>query len=190
LAEPVKNYAKMHPHSMKPVSPDSKSYVAHMEKKDFYQNEQSFTSDKDQDIVIAFEDENGNKKELKVVPVEKGEVFSAATLNVNELYNFFNKTIEDAKEKDILFSLHVKGTMMKVSDPTFFDYAIRAYYKKLFDKFSKELEEIGFNPRNGLADLYNKLNKLPEDKQKAILDTIDEIYKAIWICNKWLCTLF
>lgn len=177
LAEPVKNYAKMHPHPMKPVSPDSKSYVAHMEKKDFYQNEQSFTSDKDQDIVIVFEDENGNKKELKVVPVEKGEVFSAATLNVNELYNFFNKTIEDAKEKDILFSLHVKGTMMKVSDPTFFDYAIRAYYKKLFDKFSKELEEIGFNPRNGLADLYNKLNKLPEDKQKAILDTIDEIYK-------------
>lgn len=177
LAEPVKNYAKMHPHSMKPVSPDSKSYVSHMEKKDFYETEQSFTSDKDQTVKIVFEDNNGNKKELKEVPVEAGEVFSAATLNVNELSKFFEKVINEAKEKDILFSLHVKGTMMKVSDPTFFDYAIRVYYKKLFDKFGKELEEIGFNPRNGLADLYAKLDKLPEDKKKAILDTIDEIYK-------------
>jgi len=177
LAEPVKNYAKMHPHSMKPVSPDSKSYVAHMNDKDFYQSEQSFISDKDQTVIIAFEDENGNKKELKEVPVEKGEVFSAATLNVNELSKFFEEVINDAKQKDILFSLHVKGTMMKVSDPTFFDYAIRVYYKKLFDKFGKELEEIGFNPRNGLSDLYAKLKKLPEDKQKAILETIDEIYK-------------
>jgi len=177
LAEPVKNYAKMHPHSMKPVSPDSKSYVAHMEKKDFYESEQSFTSNKDQTVKIVFEDNAGNKKELKEVPVEAGEVFSAATLNVEELSKFFEKVINEAKEKDILFSLHVKGTMMKVSDPTFFDYAIRVYYKKLFDKFGKELEEIGFNPRNGLADLYAKLDKLPEDKKKAILDTIDEIYK-------------
>jgi len=177
LAEPVKNYAKMHPHSMKPVSPDSKSYVAHMEKKDFYETEQSFTSDKNQNVIIAFEDKNGNKKELKEVPVEAGEVFSAATLNVEELSRFFEKVINEAKEKDILFSLHVKGTMMKISDPTFFDYAIRVYYKKLFDKFGKELEEIGFNPRNGLADLYAKLDKLPEDKKQAILDTIDEIYK-------------
>jgi isocitrate dehydrogenase len=177
LAEPVKNYAKMHPHSMKPVSPDSKSYVAHMEKKDFYETEQSFTSDKDQSVKIVFEDNAGNKKELKEVPVEAGEVFSAATLNVEELSKFFEKTIKEAKEKDILFSLHVKGTMMKISDPTFFDYAIRVYYKKLFDRFGKELEEIGFNPRNGLADLYAKLDKLPEDKKKAVLDTIDEIYK-------------
>ncbi|GAB6073876.1 NADP-dependent isocitrate dehydrogenase [Nautilia lithotrophica] len=177
LAEPVKNYAKMHPHSMKPVSPDSKSYVAHMEKRDFYETEQSFTSDKDQNVIIAFEDKDGNRKELKEVPVEAGEVFSAATLSVEELSKFFEKVINEAKEKDILFSLHVKGTMMKVSDPTFFDYAIRVYYKKLFDKFGKELEEIGFNPRNGLADLYSKLDKLPEDKKKAILDTIDEIYK-------------
>ncbi|WP_456478966.1 NADP-dependent isocitrate dehydrogenase [Nautilia sp.] len=177
LAEPVKNYAKMHPHSMKPVSSDSKSYVAHMEKKDFYESEQSFTSDKDQTVKIVFEDNAGNKKELKEVPVEAGEVFSAATLNVEELSRFFDKVISDAKEKDILFSLHVKGTMMKVSDPTFFDYAIRVYYKKLFDKFGKVLEEIGFNPRNGLADLYAKLDKLPEEKKKAILDTIDEIYK-------------
>ncbi|AZV46933.1 NADP-dependent isocitrate dehydrogenase [Nautilia sp. PV-1] len=177
LAEPVKNYAKMHPHSMKSVSPDCKSYVAHMDKKDFYETEQSFTSDKDQTVKIVFEDNAGNKKELKEVPVEVGEVFSAATLNVEELSKFFEKVIKEAKEKDILFSLHVKGTMMKISDPTFFDYAIRVYYKKLFDKFGKELEEIGFNPRNGLADLYSKLDKLPEDKKKEILDTIDEIYK-------------
>ena len=177
LAEPVKNYARMHPHPMKPVSPDSKSYVAHMNKGDFYENEQSFTSDKDQKVLIVFEDKNGNRKELKEVPVEKGEVFSAATLHVKDLAEFFEEVINEAKQKDILFSLHVKGTMMKVSDPTFFDWAIRVYFKKLFDKFGKELEEIGFNPRNGLADLYAKLNKLPEDKQKAILETIEEIYK-------------
>ena len=177
LAEPVKNYAKMHPHSMKPVSKDSKSYVSHMDKKDFYQHEQSFTSTKDQDVLIVFEDKNGNKKELKEVPVLEGEVFSASVLNVEELSKYFEKTIQEAKEKDILFSLHVKATMMKVSDPTYFEYAIRAYYKKLFDKFAKELKEIGFNPRNGLIDLYAKLDRLPEDKKKAILDTIEEIYK-------------
>ncbi len=178
LSEAVKQYAKKHPHKMREVSPDSKSYVAHMEKNDFYQNEQSFISDKDQKVKLVFESKDGKKKEvLKEVDVLKGEVFSAASLNRRELRDFYEKVIKDAKEKDILFSLHVKATMMKISDPVYIGDAIRVYYKKLFDKFGKELEEIGFNPNNGLVDLYNKLEKLPEGVQKDIKECINDIYK-------------
>jgi isocitrate dehydrogenase len=178
LSEAVKQYAKKHPHKMRDVSPQSKSYVTHMDKNDFYQNEQSFISDKDQKIKLVFESKDGSKKEvLKEVDVLAGEVFSAASLNRKELRDFYEQVIADAKDKDILFSLHVKATMMKVSDPTFIGDAIRVYYKKLFDKFGKELESIGFNPNNGLSDLYNKLEKLPEGVQNEIKATIDEIYK-------------
>ncbi len=178
LSEAVKQYAKKHPHKMRDVSPDSKSYVAHMEKNDFYQNEQSFISDKDQTLKLVFESKDGSKKEvLKEVDVLKGEVFSAASLNRKELKKFYENVINDAKEKDILFSLHVKATMMKVSDPVYIGDAIRVYYKKLFDKFGKELEEIGFNPNNGLVDLYNKLEKLPDGVQADIKACIDEIYQ-------------
>ncbi len=178
LSEAVKAYAKKHPHKMRDVAPTSKSYVAHMEKNDFYQNEQSFISDKDQTIKLVFESKDGSKKEvLKEVEVLKGEVFSAAALNRAELKKFYEQVLADAKEKDILFSLHVKATMMKVSDPALFGDAIRVYFKKLFDKFGKELETIGFNPNNGLTDLYNKLDRLPEGVQQDIKACIDEIYK-------------
>ena len=178
LSEAVKAYAKKHPHKMRDVAPTSKSYVAHMEKNDFYQNEQSFISDKDQTVKLVFESKDGSKKEvLKEVEVLKGEVFSAASLSRAELRKFYEKVLADAKEKNILFSLHVKATMMKVSDPVYIGDAIRVYYKKLFDKFGKELESIGFNPNNGLTDLYNKLDRLPEGVQQDIKECIDEIYK-------------
>ena len=176
LAEPVKEYAKNHPHKMRSPKENSKSHVAHMDSNDFYQNEQSFISPKDQTLKIVFEDKEGNKKLLKEVKVEKDEIFSASFLNRKTLRDFYAKTIEDTKEKDILFSLHVKATMMKVSDPVMFGDAIRVYYKELFDKFGKELEEIGFNPNNGLSDLEAKLNRLPENKQEAIRETLKEIY--------------
>ena len=178
LSSAVKSYAKKHPHKMRDVSPESKSYVAHMDKCDFYQTEQSFISPKDQTVKLVFESKDGSTTEvLKEVDVLKGEVFSAAALNRAELKNFYAKVLEDAKQKNILFSLHVKATMMKVSDPALFGDAIRVYYKELFDKFGKELEEIGFNPNNGLVDLYNKLEKLPEGVQQDIKECIDEIYK-------------
>jgi isocitrate dehydrogenase len=176
LAEPVKEYAKMHPHPMKPVEKTSKSYVAHMDKNDFYQNEQSFIAPKKMRVAIEFEGKDGTKKVFKEVELDKGEVFSATFLNRKTLRDFYEKTIEDAKDKDILFSLHLKATMMKVSDPVMFGDAIRVYYKELFDKFGKELAEIGFNPNNGLSDLEAKLSKLPEEKQEAIRKTIEEIY--------------
>jgi len=176
LAAPVKEYAKNHPHRMRDVKEGCKSYVAHMDANDFYQNEQSYISPKNQTLNIVFEDKNGNKKLLKEVEVEKDEIFSSSFMNRRTLKEFYAKAIEEAKEKDILFSLHLKATMMKVSDPVMFGDAIRVYYKELFDKFGAELEEIGFNPNNGLSDLEAKLNRLPEDKQQAIKETLKEIY--------------
>jgi len=177
LAEPVKEYAKAHPHPMKPVSPDSKSYVAHMDKADFYANEKSFIAPKNMKVKFVFIDNDGNRKELKEIDLQEGEVFSATYLNRKELRNFYEEVIKEAKEKDILFSLHLKATMMKISDPVMMGDAIRVYYKKLFERFGKELREIGFNPNNGLIDLENKLSRLPEETQKAIKETLEEIYK-------------
>ena len=177
LSKAVKEYAKKFPHKMRDVSPDSKSYVAHMDKCDFYQNEQSFISDKDQTVKIVYEGKDGKKEVLKEVDVKKGEVFSASFLNRKSLREFYEEVIEDAKEKDILFSLHVKATMMKISDPVIFGDAIRVYFKELFEEFGKELEEIGFDPNNGLVDLENKVKKLPEGAQKDILGKVQEILK-------------
>ncbi len=176
LAQPVKNYAKAHPHRMRDVKEGCKSFVDHMDNGDFYQNEQSFISPKAQTVSFVFEDYEGNKKILKELPLEKDEILSTSFLNREALRDFYAKSIEKAKEKDILFSLHLKATMMKVSDPVMFGDAIRVYYKELFDKFANELEEIGFNPNNGLSDLEAKLDRLPEDKQEAIKETLKEIY--------------
>ncbi|MRJ03092.1 MAG: NADP-dependent isocitrate dehydrogenase [Epsilonproteobacteria bacterium] len=177
LSSAVKEYARKFPHKMREVSPESKSYVAHMEKNDFYQNEQSFISDRDQTVKIIYEGRDGKTEVLKEVDVKKGEVFSASFLNRKTLREFFDAVIKDAKEKDILFSLHVKATMMKVSDPVIFGDAIRVYFKELFDEYGKELEEIGFNPNNGLVDLENKVKKLPDGVQKDILGKVQEILK-------------
>ena len=176
LARPVKDYAKAHPHRMRDVKENCKSYVNHMDKKDFYQNEQSYISPKNQTVTFVFEDYEGNRKVLKELPLEKDEILSASFLNRKELRSFYEKAINEAKEKDILFSLHLKATMMKVSDPVMFGDAIRVYYKELFEKFGNELKEIGFNPNNGLADLEAKLERLPADKQEAIKETLKEIY--------------
>ncbi len=176
LAEAVKNYAKQHPHRLKDVSPHSKSHVAHMKSGDFYENEKSVIIEKDTKIKYVFEDENGNQTVLKEVEVGKGDVVDGTFMDRAKLRKYFAEVVDRAKEDDILFSLHVKATMMRVSDPVIFGDAIRVYYKELFEKHGKELEEIGFNPNNGLVDLENKLSKLPEEKQNEIKKTLEEIY--------------
>ena len=177
IAKPVKEYAKKHPHRMKPVEIDSKSYVAHMKSGDFYDNEQSVTMPKATKIRFEFIDKNSNNTCLKELDVEKDEIIDATVLNRKKLKEFYELAIEDAKNNNILFSLHLKATMMKVSDPAMFGDAIRVYYKELFDKYSKELEEIGFNPNRGLSDLEERLKKLPQEKQEEIKSAIKEIYK-------------
>jgi len=176
LSRSVKEYAKKHPHKLEPVSENSKSHVAHMVAGDFYENEKSVTIQKDTKIRYEFVDKDGNVQVLKEVEVNAGDVVDGTFLDRAKLRDFYEKVIEDAKDNDILFSLHLKATMMKVSDPVMFGDAIRVYFKELFEKHGKELEEIGFNPNNGLADLENKMKKLPEDKQNAIKQTIAEIY--------------
>jgi len=176
LAQVVKEFAKKHPHKMRDVDPRSKSYLAHMVSGDFYENEKSVTIEKDTKIKYVFTDNNGQETVLKEIEVGKGDVVDATFMNRQKLRDFFSQVVEDAKEKDILFSLHVKATMMRVSDPVIFGDAIRVYYKELFEKYNKELEEIGFNPNNGLSDLEARLTKLPEDKQAEIKKTLEEIY--------------
>jgi len=177
IAPPVKEYAKKHPHKMGEVSPDSQSYVAHMKSGDFYEHEKSVTIEEDTTIRYEFVDNQGNVTLLKEVKVGKGDVVDGTYMSRRKLREFFKEAIDDAKEKNILFSLHVKATMMKVSDPVIFGDAIRVYYKKLFDRHAKELEEIGFDPNKGLIDLENKLSKLPPEKQEEIRKTIEEIYQ-------------
>ncbi len=178
---PVKESARKYPDEMagiplKDWPTDSKTHVSHMSKGDFFENEKSVTSDKDQTVKIVFVDENGNEKVMKEVPLTAGEVMDSTFMNVRELQEFFEKEVEDAKEKGVLWSVHLKATMMKVSDPVIFGYAVKAYFKDLFEKYGKELEEIGFNPNEGLTGLYSRLEKLPEDKRKAIEEEIQRIY--------------
>ncbi|SNR70906.1 NADP-dependent isocitrate dehydrogenase [Desulfurobacterium atlanticum] len=177
IAPPVKEYARKHPHRMGEVSPKSESYVAHMKSGDFYEHEKSVTLRKDTKLRYEFVDKDGNVTVLKEIDAGMGDVIDATYMSRKRLREFFDEVINDAKEKDILFSLHVKATMMRVSDPVIFGDAIRVYYKELFEKFGKELEEIGFDPNRGLSDLEKRLSKLPPEKQEEIKKTIEEIYK-------------
>lgn len=178
LSRSVKEFIKKYPHKLKAVSPNSKSYVAHMKGGDFYENEKSVTIKKDTTIRWEFVSKDSQVKVLKDnVKVGVGDVVDGTYMSRDKLRAFYEDVLNNSKEEDILFSLHLKATMMKVSDPVMFGDAIRVYFKDLFEKFGSELEEIGFNPNNGLSDLEAKLSKLPQDKQEAIRKTIAEIYE-------------
>jgi isocitrate dehydrogenase len=178
IARPVKNYARKHPHKLKPTDPHQKSYVAYMKSGDFYRHEKSVVMDKDTTIKYIFVNPaTGEEKVLKEIKVEKGDVIDGTWMNRAVLKNFFEEVIEDAKENDMLFSLHVKATMMRVSDPAIFGDAIRVYYKKLWEKHGDLLQKIGFKPEKGLVDLEEKMKQLSEEEQKAIKETLEEIYK-------------
>jgi len=172
IPTPVKEAAKKFPDLMglplKEWSKDSKCHVSHMSHGDFYENEKSVTIEKDMTVKIEFVDENGKAVVLKDIPVTEGEILDGTFMNVRALQKFFEEQLEEAKKQNILFSLHMKATMMKVSDPVIFGYSIRAYLKDVFEKYSDVFEEIGVNPNNGLGDLYDKLQKLPEEKRKEI----------------------
>ena len=163
----VKNYAKNNPHSMGKWSSDSKTHVATMEKGDFMHNEKSTTIQKADIVSIVFSDVNGNETVLKSsIPLLDREVIDAAVLNKKELLIFLQSQIKDAKEKDILFSLHMKATMMKVSDPIIFGHAVRVFFKDLFTKHQDTFKEIGVNVNNGFGDLVTNLSKLTDPTKK------------------------
>ncbi|MCF7790913.1 MAG: NADP-dependent isocitrate dehydrogenase [Victivallales bacterium] len=177
VADAVKEFAKANPHPMGEWKPDSKSHVASMEKGDFYSSEKSVIMDKADSVKIEHTDNKGNITVLKnKIDLLEGEVIDASVMNCKELRSFFNEQIEDAKKNDVLLSLHLKATMMKVSDPIIFGHAVQVFYNELFSKYSKLFKKIGFNPRNGLGDLYDRLGELPESQQKEIKADIQAVY--------------
>ena len=176
VATPVKAYAQKNPHTMGEWSPDSKSHVAHMDKGDFYGSEQSHVLTKDDLVRIELENDGETtilKDNLKLL---EGEVIDASVMSAKALREFIQREIDDAKDQDILFSLHLKATMMKVSDPIIFGHCISVFYAHILEKHADSLESIGFDPNNGIGDLYAKLGELPANAQSAIKADIETLY--------------
>ncbi|WP_088328785.1 NADP-dependent isocitrate dehydrogenase [Lacimicrobium sp. SS2-24] len=173
----VKNYAKKHPHSMGEWSQASRSHVAHMRGGDFYSGEKSLTVDKAGHVRIEFSDKNGQVTVLKSrVDLLEGEVIDGMFMSKKALCRFFEEQIEDAKETGVLFSLHVKATMMKVSHPIVFGHCVKVFYKELFDKYADLFEELGVNPNDGLGSVYEKIESLPESQRSEIQHDINAVY--------------
>ena len=170
-ATSVKNYAKSNPHSMGKWSKDSKTNVASMDGNDFRSNEKSTTvSDASAGKgKIEFLGDDGSTQVLKDnVPLDKGAVVDATKMSVKALRQFMKDSIQRAKDEGVLFSLHMKATMMKVSDPIIFGHCVNVFFEEAFEKHADTFKEIGVNPNNGLGDVYTKIKGLPEDKQKEI----------------------
>ncbi len=187
VAKPVKEYAQKNPHSMGEWESDSKSHVAHMESGDFYGSEKSTIIDKNRSVSIEFIDATGNKKVLKEnLSLLAGEVIDASVMNRASLRSFLAEQLDEANEQNILFSLHMKATMMKVSDPIIFGHCVEAYLANLLDDYGDILQNAGFNPNNGLSDFYRVLNTLDAEKQasiKSALNTIIESRPALAMVN-------
>jgi isocitrate dehydrogenase len=176
----VKRFAKKHPHKMMKPWPDSgsKTRVAHMSQKDFYGSENSLSLDKEDVVKIEYVDKDGKAETLKDnLKLLTDEVIDTAVMNVKELRKFYAEQIEAAKKDNVLLSLHLKATMMKVSDPIMFGHAVSVYYKDALDKHADTLQETGANVNYGLMDVLEKLKKLPDDKRKEIEDDINKVYE-------------
>ncbi len=176
----VKKFAMKNPHKMmKPWGENSKTHVSHMKNGDFFDNEKSVVTEKGVNFKIVLEEKNGSVVTLKDnLKSSDGEVLDGTFISKKELRKFFEEQIEDAKEKDVLLSLHLKATMMKVSDPIMFGHAVSIYYKDVLEKYKDITEELGVNINNGIGDLYDKIKQLPEDKRKEIEADIDSVYKV------------
>ena len=179
VAAPVKEYAQKHPHSMGQWSPDSKSHVASMSDGDFYSSEKSTVIDKAGDLKIELITDAGETSVLKEsTPVLAGEVIDATVMSCTALRAFFEEAIQDAKAEGVLLSLHLKATMMKVSDPIIFGHAVSVYYKDVFAKHAATFEKLGIDTRNGLGDVYAKIASLPDAQRSEIEDDIQAVYQT------------
>jgi isocitrate dehydrogenase len=179
-ATSVKKFAQKHPHKMMKPWPESgsKCHVAHMSQKDFFGSEKSMTMEKDDVVKIEFTDEKGNSTMLKEnLKLLKDEVIDAAVMNIKELRKFYAAQIEEAKKDKVLLSLHLKATMMKVSDPIMFGHAVSVYFKVPLEKHANSLKEIGANVNYGMMDILEKLKKLPDEKRKEIENDINKVYE-------------
>ena len=179
VAAAVKQFAKNNPHSMGTWRKDSKSHVAHMEDGDYYASEKSVVIEKAGDLKIELVADDGSTTVLKEkTPVQADEVIDAAVMSRNALRDFFAKSMDDAKQEGVLLSLHLKATMMKVSDPIMFGHAVSVYYKDVFEKHAATFESLGVEPNNGLGDVYAKIQSLPDDQKAEIEADISDVYQA------------
>ena len=174
----VKQHARKHPHKMGPWTPDSKTHVAHMTRGDFRSNEKSMTVADATDARIEFVGQDGKTTVLKPkLSLQAGEVIDATFMSRRALRQFLEEQIEDAQKQGVLFSLHMKATMMKVSDPKIFGHAVSVFFKDVFDKHAAVFQKLGVDPDNGLGDLYAKIKTLPDDQRHAIEADIRAVYK-------------
>ena len=177
VATAVKRYAQKHPHTMGVWSPESRSHVTHMRAGDFYGSEQAAEIGAAGSLRIELTGDNGTTTVLRErVPVTAGEVVYASTMSRRELVRFYEQSIEDAKAEGLLLSLHLKATMMKVSDPILFGHAVSTYYRDVFDKHASTFAAIGVDPDNGIGDVYGKIQTLPADQRAAIEADLQAVY--------------
>ncbi|MAN59130.1 MAG: isocitrate dehydrogenase (NADP(+)) [Flavobacteriaceae bacterium] len=172
----VKNYAKKNPHRMGAWSSDSKSHVSTMDEGDFRHTEKSTTFQEVGEVRIVHIDESGKETELKsALPIQKGEIIDAAVMRKDSLLQFLREQVREAKAQGVLFSLHMKATMMKVSDPIIFGHAVRVYFAELFDQYGQTFNELGVDVNNGFGDLLSEIGNLPQSKREQILNEISRI---------------
>ena len=174
----VKAYARANPHSMGVWSADSKTHVSSMDSGDFFESEQSITIPQSATVTIVHSDLNGSEQVLKQdIALEDGEIIDAACLSKDRLERFLEEEITDAKEKNILFSLHLKATMMKVSDPIIFGHAVKVFFKDVFSKYEQRFLDLGVDPNNGIGDVYAKIQTLPGSEREAIEEDLKRCYE-------------
>ncbi|RLA17641.1 MAG: NADP-dependent isocitrate dehydrogenase, partial [Gammaproteobacteria bacterium] len=179
VAAPVKEYAKKHPHTMGAWSADSKSHVSSMTGGDFYGNEKSVIIKDAGNVKIEFLNASGTTQVLKQnTPVLAGEILDASVMSCSALCAYFEQEMQAAKAEDVMLSLHLKATMMKVSDPIIFGHAVDVYYKEVFAKHTDTFKSLGINTRNGLGDVYAKIANLPNAQRAAIEADIQAVYES------------
>ncbi|MGB3772177.1 MAG: NADP-dependent isocitrate dehydrogenase [Rhodococcus sp. (in: high G+C Gram-positive bacteria)] len=174
----VKAFARKHPHSMTEWSPASRTHVAHMREGDFYHGEKSMTVEGDRDVKMEIETPDGKTVVLKEkVSLTDGDVIDSMFMSAKALDAFYEEQMQDAFDTGVMFSLHVKATMMRVSHPIVFGHAVRVFYKDAFAKHGDLFEELGVNVNNGLADLYNKIESLPASKHDEIVEDLHKCHE-------------
>ena len=182
---PVKEFAKKHPHSNGSWDKTNKTKICYMQKGDFYENEHSIIASKDEKFYINFISLEGKKELLKELAVQSGEIVDATFLSADELDKFYESCFEEAKKENLTLSLHLKCTMMKISDPVIFAHAIKSYFKEVFELFGDEFKAHGVEAKNGLKDMFSKISTLKNKDE--ILDKFDEILSKkakIWALNE------
>ncbi len=172
----VKAYVRNNPHSMGEWSMASRSHAAYMKGGDFFSSEKSITTDKETDVRIEFVAKDGSVTVKKELPLEAGEVLDGMFMSSAKLREFFEASLEDAKKTGVMWSLHVKATMMKVSHPIVFGHAVTVFYKDLFDKYGELFDQLGVNPNNGLGSVYDKISGLPSSQREEIERDIQACY--------------